>query len=399
MARNGVFQAGDGSRNDKTMTSKAKRGSDNPPKPPDRQYLPETAEPAENLDLPDSSGPRRYIQLETAASIDPAESLATVRPLPVAAPRVNSVVHDAMTEHAREANYQIGERLARGAESVLYRTAGNGAAFCVKVIRNWLGRTIGDAATRGNEGKLDAAYHSKVRHLRNEYEVGQQLQEPGDIPIVRIYALRKVRRLGIEVGYDLLMELIEGDDLGSKQALRQYGLPEKVSFFYQAAKALDYMHQRNFIHLDIKPSNIMIDKNRVKLIDFGVTVPLGHKPRSVTGTAGYLSPEQIARDILNQATDIFALGVAFQVIFGGSPLRQDPADLKRQDFRANARFMLETDEAPIVRSVPELKDLPELGDLIRQCTVPRRDKRIGNAGELAEAIRRAAEAAGLTVRA
>jgi len=380
------------------MTSKAKPDGDNQPRPPERQYIPASPEPTGDAEAPDAGGPRRYIQLETAASIDPAESLASIRPFPVAAPRAASGVHDTMTEHAREASYQIGERLARGAESVLYRTAGNGATFCVKVIRNWLGRTIGEAATRGHEGKLDAAYHSKVRHLRNEYEVGLQLQEPGDIPIVRIYALRKVRRLGIEVGYDLLMELIDGIDLGTKQALKQLGLPEKVNFFYQSARALDYMHQRNFIHLDIKPSNIMVDKNRVKLIDFGVTVPLGHKPRSVTGTAGYLSPEQIARDILNQATDIFALGVAFQVVFGGSPLRQDPADLKRQEFRANARFMLESDDAPIVRNIPELKDLPELTELIRQCTIPRRDKRIGNAGELAEAIRRAAESAGLPIR-
>lgn len=374
------------------MSPKANRGGKGKQRPPERQYIAGPPETGEGLPPPDATG-RRYIRIDDAASIDPAESMGNLWAPPVAkdAPRV----HDAMAEHAKTATYQIGERMARGAESVLYRTTGNGAVFCVKAIRNWLGRTIGEAATRGNEGKLDAAYHSKVRHLRNEFEVGQQLQEPGDIPVVRIYALRKVRRVGMEIGYDLLMELIEGIDLGAKQAVKQLPIAHKVHYFHQAAKALDFMHQRSYIHLDIKPSNIMIDKGKVKLIDFGVTVPLGHKPRSVTGTAGYLSPEQIARDYLNQATDLFALGVAFQVVFGGAPLRQDPADLKRQEFRANARFMLETDDTPIVRNVPELNDLPGIAELIRQCTIPRRDKRLGSAGELAERILYEAEAAGL----
>lgn len=385
------------------MTPKARRSGEGEQRPPERQYITDDATGGNgpsDADSPSASTPaipRRYIQLETAASIDPVEALGMNR-RPTPPPRQGPGVHDTMAEHARESSYQIGEMVARGAESVLYRTVGNGATFCVKAIRNWLGRTIGEAATRGNEGKLEAAYRSKVRHLRNEFEVGQQLQEPGDIPVVRIYALRKVRRLGIEIGYDLLMELIDGIDLGTKQSSRLFSVAEKVNFLYQTARALDYMHLRSFIHLDMKPSNIMIMNNRVKLIDFGVTVSLGHKPRSVTGTAGYLSPEQIARDYLNQATDLFALGVTYSVIFGGSMLRQDQNDLKRQEFRTNAQYMLENDDAPVVRAIPELKDLPEIADLLRNCTIPRRDKRLGNAGELADAIRRAAETAGITVR-
>jgi serine/threonine protein kinase len=157
------------------------------------------------------------------------------------------------------------------------------------------------------------------------------------------------------------------------------------------------MHQRSFIHLDMKPSNIMVVDGRVKLIDFGVTVSLGHKPRSVTGTVGYLSPEQIARDYLNQATDMFALGVTFAVVFGANPLRQDANELKSREFRGNARFLLENDDAAMVRAIPELRDFPEIADLLARCTIPRRDKRVGDAGEFAEQVRRAAETAGITV--
>jgi serine/threonine protein kinase len=136
----------------------------------------------------------------------------------------------------------------------------------------------------------------------------------------------------------------------------------------------------------------------VKLIDFGVTVSMGHKPRSVTGTAGYLSPEQIAREYLSQATDIFALGVSFAVVFGCSPLRQDPAELRSRDARTNAAYLLENDCAPIIRSVPELRDLSELADLISRCTIPCRSQRISDAGDLANQIQRAALAAGIQIQ-
>ena len=382
------------------MTSKARNGQTGKESRPDRQYIPEGEQTGDDATGGASSGsPRRYIQLDQSPSINPAEVLRDAqRPVVPQQRPTHSAAQEAMARHARDESYQIGEMVARGAEAVLYRTTGNSNGFCVKAIRNWLGKTIGDAATRGNEGKLDAAYRSKVRHLRNEFQVGKELQEPGDIPVVRIYALRKVRRIGIEVGYDLLMEYLDGIDLGSKQAARTFTTAQKVDFFYQSARALEYMHQRSFIHLDIKPSNIMVCANRVKLIDFGVTVSIGHRPRSVTGTAGYLSPEQIARDFLNQGTDIFALGVSFAVVFGCSPLRQDPAELKSRDSRTNAEYLLENDSAPIVRSVPELRDLPELAELISRCTIPCRSQRISDAADLAGQIRRAALAAGILVQ-
>jgi serine/threonine protein kinase len=384
------------------MTSKSSKGGTRPERQPDRQYIQDdsVAEPEQEPAALPTSGPRKYINLDATASIDPTETLRNSRPVIGSTPKSEaSSVHNAMAEHARVANYQIGEMVARGAESVLYKATADGALFCVKAIRNWLGRTIGKAATRGNEGKLeDAAYRSKVRHLENEFQVGTQLQEPGDIPIVRIHALRKVRRLGLEAGYDLLMEYIEGIDLGSKQASRQFSTAEKINFLYQTARALEYMHQRNYIHLDMKPSNVMITDNRVKLIDFGVTVPLGHKPRAVTGTAGFLSPEQIARDYLTQATDLFALGVTFAVVFGASSLRQDAAELKSREVRANAQFLLDNDEGTMLRTIPELRDYPKIAEILGRCTIPRRDRRYNDAGELAEHVRAAAEESGITVR-
>ena len=268
--------------------------------------------------------------------------------------------------------------LARGAESVLFRATAGHATFCAKAIRNVLGRTFAPPAGENQDGILDASYRSKVRHLHNEFEVGQALLSPGEIPVVRIFALRKVRRFGVEMGYDLLMERIEGSDMGDRQFTRALSVTDKIDILHQTLKALAYLHCRRYIHLDMKPSNIMVTNGRVKLIDFGVSVSLGHRPHAVTGTAGYLSPEQIVRDSLDEATDMFSLGITFTVIFGGHPLRQDPADLKSRQLHSEARYHLETVTQPTVSDIPELAEYPEIAQFIIQCTVPRRDKRLAN---------------------
>lgn len=312
-----------------------------------------------------------------------------------ASPPLGEMVHEEMARVAKSGRYTIQEMIARGAESVLYRANGGHVTFCVKAIRNVLGMAIGSASTRCHDGKLDVSYRSKVRHLRNEFEVGQALLDTGDLPVVRIYALRKVRRFGVEMGYDLLMELVEGADMGDRHLARSLSVVDKIGVFHQTIRALDYMHQHCYIHLDMKPSNIMVTRGRARLIDFGVSVNLGHRPRAVTGTAGYLSPEQIVRDYLNEATDIFALGVTFAVIFGGKPMRQNPDDLKSRQFRSEARYHLENVEHPSVTDIPELQEFPEIAHVISHCTVPRRDKRIPNTGQLITRLERAAAEYGI----
>jgi serine/threonine protein kinase len=285
--------------------------------------------------------------------------------------------------------------VARGAESVLYRASAGPAVFCAKAIRNFLGLTFSTAGAHTEDGKLDASYHNKVRHLRNEFAVGTALQEPGDIPIVRVYALRKVRRLGLEMGYDLLMELIDGTDMGDRQFARELSPVDRIGILYQTTKALHFMHHRGYVHLDMKPSNIMVTNQRVKLIDFGVSVTLGHRPHAVTGTAGFLSPEQIVRDHLNEATDLFALGVTFGVIFGGRPLRQSPAELKSKQFRSEAQYHLEHVDQPAVMEMPDLADFPGIAHLISQCTVLRRDKRFASSATLLARLEHAAAERGI----
>ncbi len=308
-------------------------------------------------------------------------------------------VHEELARLARESPYVLGEMVARGAESVLYRATAGQAVFCAKAIRNLLGLTFRTAGAETEDGKIEASYQTKVRHLRNEYAVGMALQQPGDIPIVRLYALRKVCRLRLEMGYDLLMELIDGTDMGNRQFVRGLSPAERVRILYQTAQALNFMHRRGYVHLDMKPSNVMVTQQRVKLIDFGVTVTRGHRPLSLAGTAGFLSPEQIVREPLTEATDIFALGVTFGVIFGGRPLRQSVEDLTRKAFRSEAQYHLENVDQPAMVEMPDLAPFPAVARVLADCTVPRRDKRIGTSAALLDRLERAAAEHGIRLPA
>ena len=302
-----------------------------------------------------------------------------------------------MAKNAETIKYRIVERIARGAESVLYRAqaVNDDREFCVKRIRNWVGRLFSPAGRRSDKEKLEVSYAGKVKHLKNEFAVAQKLDQSGDIPVVRVFALRQIRPCFLEFGFDLLMEYIEGDDLGDRKAVRMLRLPDKIDCFYQTALALQYMHQTGIVHLDMKPSNIMVTDGKVKLIDFGMSIPIGQRPRSMAGTVGYLSPEQIVREEVDQGTDVFALGVTFSAVFGGRCLRQTHEELSDVQTKRQASFLLSSSDQPLITDVFEARQVPELEALIRRCTVPKREARIRDAKAVATALQRIAKDLGI----
>ncbi|OGV90220.1 MAG: hypothetical protein A3K19_06190 [Lentisphaerae bacterium RIFOXYB12_FULL_65_16] len=288
-------------------------------------------------------------------------------------------------------DYIIEKSIARGAESVLYRARNSDCTgvYCVKAIRNGLGKMLGpkDDKLEHREKLDDVAYKSKVRHLKNEYAVGRLMEHSGRIPLVRMFGLQRVRQLGLEVGYDLIMELVDGDDMGNKKLREEADVPTKLNYFYQTAQALHFMHRKGYVHLDMKPSNIMLTNGYVKLIDFGVSTPVGHKPHGLTGTNGYFSPEQIISEPVDEGTDAFALGVTFAVVFGGKHLPQFRAQLVEKAARTEAKFHIAKTELPMVKEVPEAEFIPELRDLIMRLTIPKRDVRLRDMKVLINGIR------------
>ena len=303
---------------------------------------------------------------------------------------------------ARKGDYELLEAVARGAESILYKARAGRHVFCVKAIRNRMDGWLGNSKTRGNQEKLqDVSFATKIRHLRNEYDVARAVYsaEQG-FPLVRVFSMRRVTRLGFELGWDLLMEYIQGHDLSERNIIRKLSVDDRIRIMYQCVQALEYLHRRKLIHLDIKPSNFMLSREgRIRLIDFGISVLSGYKGRSITGTAGYLSPEQIAKETLNEATDIFALGVTFAILFGGRPLSQSLDELLQRSVRRDARYHLESGDVTAVVDMPELvQERPLIAEIIRNCSILKRDSRIPNCQALLRQLQSAAKTYGLELQ-
>ena len=302
----------------------------------------------------------------------------------------------AMKNAAANDPYEIKEVMARGAEAVLYRSVCGSFTFCAKSVRNNWNKLLGSAGKTSE--KLDnVAYRTKTRHIQNEFAISQMLNEDGHMPIVRIYALRKVTRFGIELGYDLLMEYLSGHDLGDKVLNKVLPLEDKIRVMYQAIQALAFVHKKKIIHLDIKPSNFMLVNGKIKLIDFGVSVTSGYQSKAITGTGGYLSPEQICKDTIDERTDIFALGIAFGVFMGGQPLTQPQDELLTHSAREEARMHMNQSDIPALTSVPGLQEMPLIAEAIRNCTIMRRDKRMPSCNALLAKFREAAETYGIVL--
>jgi serine/threonine protein kinase len=117
----------------------------------------------------------------------------------------------------------------------------------------------------------------------------------------------------------LVMELVRGRTIRSTLQKRTMTPRQVGEITYEVAEALDYVHSQGVIHRDITPSNIMLtdygtasSRSRARLTDFGIAIPIEHRPAEddlVTGTAAYLSPEQVRNLPLGPGTDIYSLGL------------------------------------------------------------------------------------------
>ena len=87
----------------------------------------------------------------------------------------------------------------------------------------------------------------------------------------------------------------------------------------QLASGLQYLHDNGYLHLDLKPGNVIVQGGTAKLIDLSLTQPPGRVARGL-GTADYLSPEQAAGDQVTAASDVWGLGVTlYEAATGANP--------------------------------------------------------------------------------
>ena len=166
-------------------------------------------------------------------------------------------------------------------------------------------------------GKRSAG--SSIEYSLAEAQAVSALNHPN---IVTLYEV-----LRIPAGSAIVMELVEGQTLRDLASAPHS--PELVAGWgLQIARGLAAAHGQNIVHRDIKPENLMIRADGlVKILDFGLARKLdpgGSLKDLPIGTIGYMSPEQLRREPLTPATDIFSLGVVlWELAAGMHPFRGD----------------------------------------------------------------------------
>lgn len=129
--------------------------------------------------------------------------------------------------------------------------------------------------------------------------------------------------------YYFVMEFVDGTSF--KEVIRspEYTVRQKLDILIGVLKGLDYAHKNGVIHRDVKPANILIDKQGYpQIADFGVAQILNNTDQDVTrsdvimGTLAYMSPEQrVSSAHVELTTDIFSVGVIlYEILTGNRPV-------------------------------------------------------------------------------
>ncbi|MEZ2301305.1 MAG: AAA family ATPase [Microcoleus sp.] len=211
--------------------------------------------------------------------------------------------------------YQINSTLHEGIETIIYRsqTLINQSVTILKLL------------------KAEYPTLEAITRLKHEYQIRQNLDSEQIVKTISLETFN--HRLGLvleDFGGESLAKLLETETLSLRLIL---------DIAIQITKALEYLHQNQIIHKDIKPSNIIINSQtkQVKLTDFGIATKLNkenpqfNNPNSVEGTLAYMSPEQTGRmnRTLDYRTDFYSLGITlYEMLTGTLPFTSnDPLEI------------------------------------------------------------------------
>jgi serine/threonine-protein kinase len=176
----------------------------------------------------------------------------------------------------------------------------------------------------------------------------------------------------------LALELAPGEDLRrivappvtrANQSPSAVAVPRAraLAIIRNACDAVAHLHAHGWVHGDVCPSNLIVDRERVTLIDLGVARRLG-EGGTVRGTHAYMAPEQVRGEAWTAATDVFALGVVLWELIAGARLfhrgppwlsmaavvEAEPAALPDPDIDAIAQAALAKDPAQRIATASEL---------------------------------------------
>ena len=276
--------------------------------------------------------------------------------------RAEEVAPDAVSPGDRLGGYEVQERIARGSMGTVFRaTHGRtGEEVALKVL----------SPERAGQ---ELASHRFVQEAR----LACALTHPGLVR-GRAFGLCRGRRF-------FVMEYFPAPSL--KGRIQQGGALEEreaARVGAQVARALAYLHGEGIVHRDVKPANILVDRQETKLCDLGLAREV-HVPSAATasgatlGTPRYMSPEQArgSRDV-GPAADLYSLGVTlFHAVAGRPPF------LEESGIVVLSRHLF--DEVPDVRAARPVVS-QDMAQLIWRLTRKDPAQRLGSAAEAAQAL-------------
>lgn len=217
---------------------------------------------------------------------------------------------------------------------------------------------------------------SFVTKFRAEAQSAAGLEHPN---IVNIYDV------GSENGlYYIVMEYVEGITLKTYiEKKGQLSFKESASIAIQVARGIEAAHNKNIIHRDIKPQNIIISTDgKVKVTDFGIAKATSSNTISsdVMGSVHYASPEQARNGFVDGRSDIYSLGIVmFEMVTGRVPFDGD----------TTVAVALQHLQEEIARPSIYAPDLPiSFEKIILKCTQKTPDRRYQTIEDLLTDIRR-----------
>jgi eukaryotic-like serine/threonine-protein kinase len=192
--------------------------------------------------------------------------------------------------------YEIKRELGRGAMGVVYEAHddGRGMGLALKIMNV--------PASGGPEAR-----RRQVERFYREFRALAELDHPR---VVHVYDKGELNGR-----HYFSMELVSGTTLKDRiQFQGVLSLPELVRLTSEMCEVLDHLHQRGVVHRDIKPENIMLMPDGTsKLMDFGIAQMATDGDLSslggFQGSPAYMSPEQVAGQVVDGRCDIYSLAV------------------------------------------------------------------------------------------
>lgn len=200
----------------------------------------------------------------------------------------------------------------------------------------------------------------------------------------------------------LVMELAEGQHITRHCDERKIDIEARIELLLAVCRAVQSAHSRLIVHLDLKPSNLLVTpEGDIKLLDFGTARWIDHSQGGVVTqqlTPQYASPERLRGEPATVASDIYGLGmILFELVSGGSPFPKQSSIVGVAERAGGRTTATELDEAVTAEGAAQRATTLEklrrqlkgdLASICRKALAFEADQRYGSVNELAADLRR-----------